>query len=315
MTLYLIVPCYNEEEVLENSARTLLEKYDRLHKAGRIDEKSRIVLINDGSGDATAQIMSRLHEQDARISCIHFSANFGHQNAVLSGYHFAADKCDAAISIDADLQQDIEAIDLFLDEFEKGADVVYGVRNSRSTDGPFKKATSQIFYQLMKWFGTQTIPNHADYRLLSRRALQALAEYGEGNIYLRGLIPTLGFPSAIVHFDVKERTAGSSKYTLAKMLRLAADGITSFSIAPIHFVFMMGVLILLVSLIVMLVTFIDWLRGDVVSGWTTIVLSVWALGALQLIAIGIVGEYIGKNYIETKKRPRYLIESVEHTQE
>ena len=158
----------------------------------------------------------------------------------------------------------------------------------------------------------KTIPNHADYRLLSRRALQALSEYGEGNIYLRGLIPTLGFPSAIVHFDVKDRTAGSSKYTLSKMLRLAADGITSFSIAPIHFVFMMGILILLVSLIVMLVTLIDWIRGNVVSGWTTIVLSVWALGALQLIAIGIVGEYIGKNYIETKKRPRYLIESVEH---
>ena len=310
--LYLVVPCYNEEEILEHSAEKLLAKLDELCAAGKIDKKSRVVLVNDGSRDGTAAIMDRLHTQDERISAIHFCGNFGHQCAVLAGYHFAADRCDAAISIDADLQQDIDAIDEFLEKYREGSDVVYGVRNSRDTDGFFKKATSQIFYGFMKLSGTKTIPNHADYRLMSRRALEALKQYQEGNIFLRGLIPTLGLPSSLVHFDVKDREAGTSKYTLSKMLRLAADGITSFSISPIHYVFVMGVAILLVSLVVIIITLIDWIRGNVVSGWTTIVLSVWALGALQLIAIGIVGEYIGKNYIETKKRPRYLIDRIEH---
>ena len=312
VTLYFVVPCYNEEEALEGSAVQLLAKWDQLYRDGRITDKSRIVLINDGSRDQTGAIMHRLHEQDERISCLHFSSNFGHQSAVLAGYLFAADKCDAAISIDADLQQDINAVELFLDEFEKGVDVVYGVRNSRSTDGFFKKATSQIFYGMMKAFGSKTIPNHADYRLLSKRALKELAEYGEGDVFLRGLIPEMGFASAIVHFDVKERTAGQSKYTLKKMLTLAMAGITSFSIAPIHYVFMTGVAVMLVAVIVLITALIDWATGNVVSGYTTIVMSMWFLGALQLMAIGIVGEYIGKNYIETKKRPRYIIEKTEH---
>ena len=313
MKLYLVVPCYNEEEGLEDSARKLLDKMHALAAQGRIDpEESRIVFINDGSRDKTGDIIRQLYNDHREITGIHFTANFGHQCAVLAGYHFAHGKCDACISIDADLQQDIEAIDLFLDEYEKGNDIVYGVRNSRDTDGFFKKLTSQVFYGMMRLMGTTIIPNHADYRLLSDRALGMLAEYGEGSVFLRGLIPTLGLPSSIVYFDVKERTAGTSKYTLKKMMILAANGITSFSIAPIHYVFFAGVFILFVSLIVMIVTFAEWLQGKNVSGYTTVVLSIWALGALQLIAIGIVGEYIGKNYIETKKRPRYIIGDVEH---
>ena len=313
MKLYLVVPCYNEEEGLEDSACKLLDKMHALAAQGRIDpEESRIVFINDGSRDKIGDIIRQLYNDHREITGIHFTANFGHQCAVLAGYHFAHGKCDACISIDADLQQDIEAIDLFLDEYEKGNDIVYGVRNSRDTDGFFKKLTSQVFYGMMRLMGTTIIPNHADYRLLSDRALGMLAEYGEGSVFLRGLIPTLGLPSSIVYFDVKERTAGTSKYTLKKMMILAANGITSFSIAPIHYVFFAGVFILFVSLIVMIVTFVEWLQGKNVSGYTTVVLSIWALGALQLIAIGIVGEYIGKNYIETKKRPRYIIGDVEH---
>lgn len=311
MKLYIVVPCYNEQECIEDSVLQLLSKYDELLRKGLIDDGSRIVLIDDGSRDATGAICSELHQKDERIVCIHFSGNFGHQAAVLAGYHYAADRCDCAISIDADLQQDINAIDLFIEKFNNGSDIVYGVRNSRETDGFFKKVSSQAFYKIMKFFGSTTIANHADYRLLSARALKALREYKEVNIFLRGIIPTLGFPSSIVRFDVKERTAGKSKYTLKKMMTLAANGITSFSISPIHYIFYLGILVLVVSIIVIIVTLIDWINGVNVDGYTTIVLSIWMLGALQLIAIGIVGEYIGKNYFESKHRPQYLIETIE----
>lgn len=311
MKLYIIVPCYNEEECIEDSVSKLIAKYEDLYSTGRIDEGSRIVLVNDGSRDATGDICSRIFELDERIICIHFLGNFGHQAAVLAGYHYAADKCDCAISIDADLQQDINAIDLFLDEFEKGRDVVYGVRNSRKTDGLFKKISSQFFYHVMKIFGSTTIANHADYRLLSSKALKALREYKEVNIFLRGIIPTFGFPSSIVYFEVKEREVGKSKYTLRKMMSLAANGITSFSISPIHYIFYLGMLVLAFCIIVVIITLIDWIHGANVSGYTTIVLSIWILGALQLIAIGIIGEYIGKNYFESKRRPQYLVDKIE----
>lgn len=311
MKLFIIVPCYNEQECIEDSVSKLLAKYEELRRNGVVDEGSRIVLVNDGSRDATGAICSELYKKDERIVCIHFAGNFGHQAAVLAGYHYAADRCDCAISIDADLQQDIDAIDLFIEEYKKGSDIVYGVRNSRKTDGFFKKLTATLFYKIMKIFGSTTIANHADYRLLSSRALKALREYKEVNIFLRGIIPTLGFPSSIVHFDVKERTAGKSKYTLKKMMTLAANGITSFSISPIHYIFYLGLFVLVVSIIVIIVTLIDWIHGVNVSGYTTIVLSIWLLGALQLIAIGIIGEYIGKNYFESKHRPQYLIEKIE----
>ena len=311
MKLYIIVPCYNEQECIENSVSQLLSKLDELCCNGLIDKESRIVLVNDGSSDATGYLCSELHQKDERVVCIHFSGNFGHQSAVLAGYHYAADRCDCAISIDADLQQDINAIDLFLEKYNNGSDIVYGVRNSRNTDGFFKKVTSQAFYKIMHFFGSTTIANHADYRLLSSRALKALREYKEVNIFLRGIIPTLGFPSSIVYFDVKERTAGKSKYTLKKMMTLAANGITSFSISPIHYIFYLGIFVLLMSIIVIIITLIDWINGVNVDGYTTIVLSIWMLGAFQLIAIGIVGEYIGKNYFESKHRPQYLVEKIE----
>jgi hypothetical protein len=221
------------------------------------------------------------------------------------------DRCDAVISIDADLQQDINAIDRFLDEYEKGIDIVYGVRNSRDTDGFGKKVSSQMFYGLMKKLGCEIIPNHADYRLLSNRVLHALSEYKEHNLFLRGLIPTLGFPSSIVYFDVHERQAGKSKYTLRKMLRLASDGITSFSIKPMTIIFNVGVIAVAASLINIIYTLIVFFSGHTVSGWSTIVISIWLFGGLQLIATGCIGEYIGKNYIESKQRPRYIIESIE----
>ena len=311
MTLYLIVPCYNEEECLQDSADKLLKKYEELKAAGKIDDKSKIVLVNDGSKDNTAKIAHSIHEAHSEFSCINFSKNFGHQCAVLAGYMFAIDKCDCAISIDADLQQDINAIDLFLDDFKNGSEIVYGVRNSRDTDGFFKKLTSQMFYKLMQIFGCKIISNHADYRLLSNKALKALAEYKETNVFLRGLIPTLGFKSSIVYFDVFDRTAGKSKYNLSKMMRLAMDGITSFSINPIHYVFYAGVISFIVSIGFMIYTLIDHFLGHTVSGWSTIVISIWLLGGLQLIAIGVIGEYIGKNYIESKRRPRYIIDTVE----
>ena len=302
IVLFLVVPCYNEEEVIVSSAEELEKKLSGLEKEGRISGRSRIVLVNDGSKDKTPKLIHGLHETKENIVCINFSRNFGHQSAVLAGYLYAMDKCDAVISIDADLQQDIGAIDRFLDEYDKGADIVYGVRNSRDTDGFGKKVTSQMFYGLMRKLGCEIIPNHADYRLLSNK---------EHNLFLRGLIPTLGFPSAIVHFDVHERKAGKSKYTLGKMLRLASDGITSFSIKPMTIIFNVGLIAVVASLINIIYTLVMFFSGHTVSGWSTIVISIWFFGGLQLIATGIIGEYIGKNYIESKRRPRYIIESIE----
>ena len=289
--LFLVVPCYNEEEVIVSSAEELEKKLSGLEKEGRISGRSRIVLVNDGSKDKTPKLIHGLHETKENIVCINFSRNFGHQSAVLAGYLYAMDKCDAVISIDADLQQDIGAIDRFLNEYDKGADIVYGVRNSRDTDGFGKKVTSQMFYGLMRKLGCEIIPNHADYRLLSNRVLHALSEYKEHNLFLRGLIPTLGFPSAIVHFDVHERKAGKSK--------------------PMHIIFNIGVIAVAASLVNIIYTLIVFFSGHTVSGWSTIVISIWLFGGLQLIATGCIGEYIGKNYIESKQRPRYIIESIE----
>lgn len=312
ISLYLIVPCYNEEEVLNETADKLQVKIRELCEKGLITNESRIVFVNDGSADSTGKIIHDLHEENQLFSGISFSKNFGHQNAVMAGYLFAADKCDAAISIDADLQQDINAIDEFIEKFNEGNDIVYGVRNDRDADGLFKKASSQLFYGVMKMLGCKTIPNHADYRLLSNKVLKVLEEYKESNVFLRGLIPELGFKSAIVYFDVRERTAGKSKYSLKKMMNLALDGITSHSIKPMHIIFWMGWIILIPVIICLIYTLVVYLKGDGVPGWTTIVMSIWGFGGIQLIAIGCVGEYVGKSYLESKKRPRYIIEGIEH---
>lgn len=310
--LYLVVPCYNEAEGLTESAHVLETKVRSLMQSTLIARASRIVFVDDGSSDETPMIIHRLHEQSELFSGISLSRNFGHQAAVLAGYLFASGKCDAVISIDADLQQDVEAIDLFLERYMAGDEIVFGVRNARDTDGWFKRMSAGLFYSFMKWGGCDTIRDHADYRLLSAKALDALAEYEETNLFLRGLVTDLGFQTSVVYFDVRERTSGTSKYTLKKMLRLAMDGITSFSVKPIHMMIWAGMLFVLIAIINIGYTVAVWLSGNAVSGWATTVISIWLLGGLQLIGMGVIGEYVGKTYFESKKRPRFIVEHIEH---
>lgn len=308
--LYLVVPCYNEEEVLEKSAAVLKDKMLRLERAGRISARSRVLFVNDGSKDRTWKMIHELTQQDKLFAGLSFSRNYGHQSAILAGMMAAREKADAVVTIDADLQQDIEALDEFLDCYENGSEIVYGVRNDRNTDGFFKKATAGIFYKLMHLLGCETITNHADYRLMSRKALNALAEYHETNLFLRGLIPTMGFASDIVYFDVKEREAGQSKYTFKKMMTLAVDGITSMSTRPLQMIVVLGFLTFLVSVGIFISCIVDWANGKVVAGWTTTVASTCLIGGMTLLSQGIIGEYIGKIYMESKGRPRYIVESM-----
>lgn len=311
--LYIIVPCYNEEALIASTAEVLTKKLSELVSSMKAGRESRIVFVDDGSTDETGRFMHEIHERNPVVSCIYFTRNYGHQAAVLAGYMFARDHCcDAVISIDADLQQDVNAIDRFLDAYMRGADIVFGVRNSRNTDGVFKRATAGMFYSLMTALGCKTIRNHADFRLLSANALDGLSQYTETNLFLRGIITDMGFPSEIIFFDVRDRQIGRSKYSLGKMLRLAMDGITSFSIRPIHFLYGCGLFSLLIASLNIIYTVVVWVRGDVVPGWATIVISIWFLGGMQLIGLGIIGEYIGRTYMESKNRPRYLIREIEH---
>lgn len=307
--LYLVLPCYNEEEVLHATAATLEEKYQALISEGKISPESKIMLVNDGSKDSTWKIITELFHKNPVFCGINLSRNRGHQNAVLAGLMTAKEKADVVISIDADLQQDIDAIDLMLEKYENGCDVVYGVRNARDTDGFIKKNTALGFYKLMQFMGCEVITNHADYRLMSKRVIESLAQYGEVNLFLRGLIPTIGYPSDIVYFDVRERQAGESKYTMKKMISFAVDGITSFSIKPLQMITVMGFLMLLVSIIMIITTIVDYYAGRTVPGWSSSYCSTWFIGSVQLLSLGIIGEYIGKIYMETKHRPRYHIES------
>lgn len=308
--LYLVVPCYNEEEVIDETAYLLRDKLDRLIKSGRISTKSKILFVNDGSTDLTWKIIHKWSKIDPIFAGLDFSKNYGHQNAILAGMIFSKDNADAVVTIDADLQQDIEALDDFLCCYESGCEVVYGVRNNRDTDHLFKKATAKLFYGFMHFLGCETITNHADYRLMSKKALNALASYTEVNLFLRGLIPTMGFKSDIVYFDVKERTAGRSKYTLKKMLALAINGVTSMSTRPLQLVTLVGFLTFFFSLIIFILCIIDWLNGNTVAGWTSIIASTCLIGGMMLISQGILGTYIGKIYLESKRRPRYIINSM-----
>lgn len=307
--LYLVVPCYNEEEVLRDTAKALSAKYQKLMADKKISKSSKILFVNDGSKDHTWDIISELFQSNSIFSGINLSHNKGHQIAVMAGLMAAKDLADMVISIDADLQQDINAIDDMIEKYEQGADIVYGVRNARDTDGFVKKTTALFFYGLMKKMGAETIKNHADYRLLSKRVLEGLSEYDEVNLFLRGLIPTMGFNSDVVYFDVRERQAGESKYTMKKMLEFAIDGITSFSIQPIRFITLIGFIMLIVSLVAIISTIVDFYSGRTVAGWASSYCSIWFIGSIQLLAIGILGEYIGKMYMETKRRPRYHIET------
>lgn len=309
-TIYIVVPCYNEEEVLDETTKQLTEKLHTLMKKGKISEKSRILYVNDGSKDQTWAIISRLHEENDVVSGVNLSRNRGHQNAVLAGLMYAKDYCDAAISMDADLQDDINAIDEMVDKFIQGIDVVYGVRSSRKKDTFFKKFTAEGFYKIMKWMGVDIVFNHADYRLMSKRVLMQLENYKEVNLFLRGMVPLIGYPSDNVYYERQERFAGESKYPLKKMLSFAFDGITSFSVKPIRWILNLGVIIFLVSIGILIYSVVRHFMGETVLGWSSLMVSIWALGGLQLFAIGVVGEYIGKMYLETKGRPRFAIQDI-----
>lgn len=303
--LYIVVPCYNEEEALEVSANSLLGKLKELIQKELISQKSRIVFVDDGSRDKTWNIIEALYQKHESIIGLRFAHNRGHQNAILAGMMYAKKFCDFTITIDADLQQDINAMELFIEEYYAGNEIVYGVRNSRDTDSFFKKFSATVFYKIMHFLGCNIYGNSADYRLMSAKALDALSEYGEVNLFLRGIIPDIGLKTSVVRFEVFPRMQGESKYSLSKMVTLAADGITSFSIKPIRMVFAMGIFSLLVGFIMILHVFYEHYFGTTVSGWSSILVSIWLLGGAILLALGIIGEYVGRNYMETKKRPRY----------
>ena len=308
--LYLVVPCYNEEEIISSSIEKLKEKMGRLIKAEKISPKSKIVFVNDGSRDKTLEILHKEAKKNVMISVISFSTNFGHQSAILAGMLSSAKHADMVITIDADLQQDIEALDDFITCYENGCEIVYGVRTDRDTDSFFKKFTATAYYKLLHWLGCDIITNHADYRLMSSKAIKALEQYDEVNLFLRGLIPTLGFPSDIVYFEVKKREAGSSKYTLKKMVQLATDGITSLSVKPLRIIIALGLITCGFSVFMMIFSIIGWIQGNNIPGYTTSILISLIMGGVTLLSLGIIGEYVGKIYMETKNRPRYIIESM-----
>lgn len=305
--LYIVIPCYNEEEVLDKTKTELKKKMNTLIQNKKIDKQSKVIFVNDGSKDKTWDLIQQFNQEDKLFGGINLSRNRGHQNALLAGLLTVKDDADIVISMDADLQDDIDAIDLMIEKRKEGADVVYGVRNSRKKDSFFKRTTAQGFYRVMKMLGVDVIYNHADYRLTSRRVLDSLKDYREVNLFLRGIFPLIGFKSDIVYYERKERFAGKSKYPLKKMLNFAWDGITSFSVKPIRLVLNVGVVILILSLLMILYSVIQKVLGNTVDGWTFIVCSLWLLGGIQMLSLGIIGEYIGKIYSETKARPRYLV--------
>ncbi len=306
--LMVVIPCYNEAEVLHETAGRLVQKMAVLVKKGACDADSKVLLVDDGSKDQTWQIIQELHEKNPLFEGLKLSRNRGHQNALLAGLMTAREHCDFSISMDADLQDDMDAMDRFIGEYEKGCDVVYGVRNKRDTDTFFKKQTALLFYRLMKGLGVDITFNHADYRLMSRRALVGLTQFKEVNLFLRGLVPLVGYQSGYVYYDRGERFAGESKYPFKKMLAFAVDGITSFSVKPLRLITTIGLIIFVVSLLMLIYTFVAWVSGRAVSGWTSTLASIWMIGGIQLLSLGVIGEYIGKIYNESKHRPRFIIE-------
>ncbi len=308
-TIYFVVPCYNEEEVLPETSKRLYEKMKSLVVAGKVSPDSRICFVDDGSKDKTWEMIEDLHEAEPVFTGVKLSRNRGHQNALLGGMMTVKDDCDALISLDADLQDDPDAIDKMVDEWISGADVVYGVRSARKTDTFFKRFTAEGFYKVMEIMGAQVVFNHADYRLLSRRAVEALSEYKEVNLFLRGMIPTLGYKTAVVTYERNERFAGESKYPLKKMLALAWNGITSFSTKPLSLIVTVGMLLMVIAAVLLLVCAGRAIWGTAPSSIEVFSYSLWLLGGIQLLALGVVGEYIGKIYAEVKGRPRYIIET------
>lgn len=309
-TLYVVVPCYNEEAVIDETTNRLTAKLNNLCEQKIINDDSKILYIDDGSKDNTWKKIEEFNNNNKYVTGIKLSRNRGHQNALLAGLMTARNYCDITISMDSDLQDDIDVMDEMILKNELGADIVYGVRNSRKKDSFFKKHTAQLFYKLINvWGGVDVVYNHADYRLMSKVALDAMSEFEEVNLFLRGIVPLIGFKSDIVEYERGERFAGESKYPLKKMINFALDGITSLSNKPIRFIFLIGFFIFTASIFAVLYYLFLYFTGKVmVSGWTTIVISIWAIGGLQLLSIGVIGEYLGKMYLETKKRPRFIIE-------
>lgn len=306
--LMIVVPCYNEEEILPYSIEKLTGVIKNLIKKSKIASNSGILFVNDGSKDKTWEIIQNEYAKNPYVYGLGLAGNVGHQNALFAGLQTAAEICDFSISIDADLQDDIEVIEQMVDEYLSGADIVYGVRSERKTDTFFKRFTAQLFYRIMEMMGVKTVYNHADFRLMSARAMKQLGQYKERNLFLRGMVPLIGYKTATVTYARKERLAGESKYPLKKMLSFAWDGITSFSIKPISMIMAFGGVIVACSVIAFIYTLVSYFMGHVSPGWSSLMISIWFLGGVQLLFIGVVGQYVGKTYIESKERPRYNVE-------
>lgn len=306
--LIIVIPCYNEEEMLGITIEKLEEKMNSVIEKGIVSQESRVLFVDDGSKDKTWEIIKTASKNNSVFSGIRLAHNRGHQNALMAGMMYAKDKCDCIISMDADLQDDIDAVDEFIEQFNGGCQIVYGVRNSRKTDTVFKRGTARMFYKIMSLAGAEIVYDHADYRLLSNKALNALESYNETNLFLRGIVPTLGFKTGYVSYDRKEREAGESKYPLRKMLEFAFEGITSFTVKPLRLISVMGFLFSIFSCGGLLYALISHFCGSTVKGWTAIVCSIWLLGGVLMLSIGVLGEYIGKIYFEVKQRPRYIID-------
>ncbi|MCR5653901.1 MAG: glycosyltransferase family 2 protein [Ruminococcus sp.] len=308
--LWLVIPCYNEEEVLPETSMRLYKIMADMITNDKISPESKIAFVNDGSKDDTWKLIEKYHNNLDMFVGINLSRNKGHQNALLAGLTVAKEYADMVITLDADLQDDITKIPEFVDKYYEGNDIVYGVRNNRDTDTGFKRTTAQGFYKFMRALGVDIVENHSDYRLMSKRAIEGLLEFGEVNVFLRGIVPQIGYPSAIVEYKRNERLAGESKYPLKKMLAFAFDGITSFSIKPLRISLILGMLSFLVAIGFLIYSIVRFFMGQTVGGWASTIVSLWAIGGLQLLMIGIVGEYIGKIYLETKRRPKFIIEKV-----
>lgn len=308
--LWLVIPCYNEEDVLPETSKRLYKIMADMIISNRISPESKIAFVNDGSKDKTWELIKKYHTSIDMFVGINLAKNKGHQNALLAGLTVAKEYADMVITLDADLQDDVDKIPEFVEKYYQGNDVVYGVRNNRDTDTSFKRNTAIGYYKFMKFLGVDIIHNHADYRLMSKRAVESLLSFKEVNVFLRGIVPQVGYPSTIVEYARQERAAGESKYPLKKMLSFAFDGITSFSVKPLRISLILGFVSLLVAIILLLYSFIQFFLGNTVPGWASIVVSIWTIGGLQLVMMGIIGEYIGKIYLETKQRPKFIIENI-----
>ena len=306
--LYIITPCYNEEEALPHTAPKLVALLQKMAEDGQIDPQSRLTLVDDGSRDKTWKVIEALASRHPEVEGLKLAHNAGHQNALWAGMMTVREKADAIVTIDADLQDDVNAIPQFVEKMAEGADVVYGVRKKRDTDTAFKRATAHAFYRFMRTMGADVVNDHADYRLLSRRALDALADFGEVNLFLRGMVPLLGFKTEQVYYDRGERVAGESKYPLRKMIAFAVEGVTSFSVKPIRMVIALGFMFALLGLLMALYAVVQACLGQTVSGWASLMVSVWIVGGVQLMALGLIGIYVGKIYTEVKRRPKFIVE-------